>query len=90
MLYFWTHFFVPYPDEEESEEDDDEGVDSKFFEEMAKPAFFNSSATSNCEETSTRETVNILPSTSWTVIRNAFSLVNSSNLSMAASLHSEA
>jgi hypothetical protein len=60
----WTHFFVPYPDEEESEEEDDEGVDSKFFEEMAKPAFFNSSATSNCEETSTRETVNILPSTS--------------------------
>ncbi len=50
-----------YPDDDDNEEDDDEGVDSKFFEEMAKPAFLSSSETSNSDDTSTRETLNVFP-----------------------------
>ena len=56
-IYIWCL----YPDEDDNDDDDDEGVDSKFFEETAKLDFFISSAMSNCDDTSTRETLNTLP-----------------------------
>ena len=55
-----------YPDEDDNEDDEEDETDSKFCVEMAWPAFFISSAISNSEDTSTRETLNTLSSKKYT------------------------